>query len=71
MAFISRLRQLQQGTLRLLVVVSIIISLLLFISAMSLESEALLVLSIFSFFSFWILVRAILWIKDGYKNDIH
>lgn len=71
MAFISRLRQLQQGTLRLLVVVSIIISLLLFISAMTLESEALLVLSIFSFFSFWILVRAILWIKDGYKNDIH
>lgn len=71
MAFISRLRQLQKGTLRLLVVVSIIISLLLFISAMTLESEALLVLSIFSFFSFWILVRAILWIKDGYKNDIH
>lgn len=69
MTFISRLKTLPQGTLRLLVCLSIALTILLFIAAVATDSLGLTVLSFISFFIFWIVVRSILWIKDGYKQD--
>lgn len=69
MAFISRLKILPQGTLRLLVCLSVALTMLLFTTAVAVESFELIVISFISFFVFWIVVRSILWIKDGYKQD--
>ncbi|MCO6147391.1 hypothetical protein [Flavobacterium sp. NRK1] len=70
MAFISRLKQLSQGTLRLLVFISFLIPITFLVAAMAVERpDVFILISIISFFIFWIIVRTVLWIQDGYKED--
>lgn len=70
MIFISRLKQLSQGTLRFLVFISILIPVTFLVASIAVDRpDTLIFVSIISFFIFWIIVRAVLWIRDGYKQD--
>ena len=69
MGFASRIKRLQNGTKRLLTVLSIIISLIIIISGTIVNKDGLIVFGFTSFFIFWIFVRVFLWIKDGYDKD--
>ncbi len=69
MSFISRLKLLNQGKLRLHIFVSILITLLLFTTGAIIENPVVLTISILSFFIYWITLRCILWVQDGYKEN--
>ncbi|QEE49124.1 hypothetical protein FUA48_05870 [Flavobacterium alkalisoli] len=75
--FIERLKQMGKGNLRLLVIISVLIPFISFIVWFNVEGwvkyktleSASLFICFFGFFIFWAVVRLVLWIKDGYKED--
>ena len=75
--FIKRLKQMPQGSLRLLILISILIpvvSLLVWFNVNGwakykrIESISLF-LFFFGYFIFWGIAGLIIWIKDGYRGD--
>jgi hypothetical protein len=76
--FFDRLTKLSQGAKRKYILYSLAIPLGCFILAYFLESfngrffnkmvGFLEVLVVFGFFLFWIILRLILWVEDGYKK---
>lgn len=69
MEFTSRIKSLNKGTIRLLIALSILLSIVLFIIGIVENEDGLTIFSFFSFFIFWVIVWVVLWIKDGYKED--
>lgn len=69
MGFINRIKQIKTGNKRLLIVLSLLISLGLVLYGLTKNKDGLLIFGFISFFIFWFLVWVFLWIIDGYKNE--
>ena len=70
--FLGRIKRLNKGTKRLLLVVGLVVSLwpFLYIKDFDLEEfVAMLIASALTFIVFWIIVRIISWIIDGYSEN--
>ena len=70
--FLGRIKQLNKGTKRLLLVVGLMVSLwpLIYIAdAYPNEYVDMLIVYALTFIVFWIIVRIILWIIDGYSEN--
>lgn len=67
--FIERIKALPKGTLRLLIVVSIIIPITGLIFYLNFKNIFFQYVFFYGFITFWLLVRIILWIYDGYNED--
>lgn len=69
----QRIKHLPQGVLRLFLVFSILIPLISMILVIQSEDEdqkaVMSFMAFFGFLIFWLLVRIILWVTDGFKED--
>ncbi len=68
MNFISRIKSLNKGNTRLLIAISIVLTILIAAVGIINNQDELAFFGLVFFFIFWLFVWLILWIKDGYKE---
>ena len=67
----NRIKQLPKGNLRLLIVLSIILPVIITIIGSIkkiIDSDMIPIFLFCMFFIYWIIVRVVIWISDGYKE---